>query len=69
MQTDRHRDMTKLAVAFLNSVNAYEKGKEGFQSCETVVVILGNSKTGDKNCSNNFVCKSGAGFVTEQNFN
>ena len=31
-----------------------------------MVFILWDSKTGNRNCSNSFLCKSGAGFVTKQ---
>jgi len=56
-------DMTKLGVTFCKFANA---PKQGFQPCDAVVFILWDSKTGNRNYSYSFICKSGAGFVTKQ---
>ena len=56
--------MTKLAAAFCKFANAPKNREVGFQPCDVVVFILGDSKTRTRDCSNSFICKSGVGFVT-----
>jgi hypothetical protein len=56
--------MTKLAAPFCKFANAPKKREEGFQPCDVVVFILGDSKTGNRDCSNSFIYKSEVGFVT-----